>query len=287
MFKGISNNIEEWIISGGADNIRLPARLNLKDYKKSMLAALGNYHISFTENFILVDGVEKTCKNYVDENLERQIICNLKRFEGTYSSSIDDAYILIHHEFAGLAKVELNKGQDSDYEISNQISAYLKFEVVKKLPVKTSKNAVNPYESRLLEEIPAGSVLTFRNLQIDILAGTTRAWIFGDSNDRFSCYIKYAESKEDRSFTGDIKMTLNSTPKTFASEEIHGRDSVSVDVFYFSGKTSQNFVNELWCRDGLLSGLARIGEFQQALETENAELVIAPPKPIKNNKWFW
>jgi hypothetical protein len=46
-------------------------------------------------------------------------------------------YRLIHHEYAGLARIEKNYGSASDYEFSNQITNYLEHQTVLKLALKT------------------------------------------------------------------------------------------------------------------------------------------------------
>ena len=47
-------------------------------------------------------------------------------------------YVLIHHEYAGLAGIESPNKDDSQYQVSNQISSYLVDKVVKRLSVKAT-----------------------------------------------------------------------------------------------------------------------------------------------------
>ena len=49
-----------------------------------------------------------------------------------------DQYILIHHEYAGLAGIEVSAGDVSTYPVSNQIGGYLANQVVKKLVIRPS-----------------------------------------------------------------------------------------------------------------------------------------------------
>lgn len=141
-FKEIALNIEQWIRSGNADSIKLPRTISLAQYKNKMLSALTNYRIHFTRNRVLVDGAEKDCANFKDARRANEILCNGQRFARIYHESIDDIYRLIHHEFAGLAGLENNDGSDSDYTISNQISGYLQFQVVKRLPITQKISSV-------------------------------------------------------------------------------------------------------------------------------------------------
>lgn len=134
-FKEIALNIQQWIESGNADKILLPADISLERYKREMLNALRNYHIAF-------DGAKKTCANHVDAVGENRISCDSAKFDETLKRSVDDTYRLIHHEFAGLAGLEVNQNEDSDYRISNQISGFLQFAVVKRLPVGFAREPV-------------------------------------------------------------------------------------------------------------------------------------------------
>lgn len=153
IFKEIATNIEGWIQSGNADNIQLPKGIYLSDYKQKMLAALSAYHISFTMKEVFVNRKPKTCKNYRDEQNENQILCNSQRFAHAYKNNINDIYRTVHHEFAGLEGLEVNKGQDSDYTISGQISGFLVTEEVKRLPiVKKPATDINGCSNRFVSE---------------------------------------------------------------------------------------------------------------------------------------
>ncbi len=149
-FKAVAANISEWIQSGNADSIQLPAGVSLSEYKGKMLDVLSGYQISFTADEVVVLGQPKTCKNWIDQNHERQIRCNLQRFAFEYQNDINEIYRLVHHEFAGLAGLESNSGQNSKYAISNQISAYLEDQVVKRLPVTSPQ-----FQSEGLQMSPA------------------------------------------------------------------------------------------------------------------------------------
>ena len=59
----------------------------------------------------------------------------------------------MHHEYAGLAGVELAKGADSDYFFSDQITSKLVYESVLRLPV-TSVLSVTDKDHRVLSGLP-------------------------------------------------------------------------------------------------------------------------------------
>lgn len=148
IFKEIATNIQQWIMVGNADSLRLPQKISLDAYKSKMLEALGNYSISFTTNKVTVGNYEKTCANSIDASGKRNIICNSDRFASAHKNNINYIYRTIHHEFAGLAGLEPNSGEDSNYTISEQISGYLNWEYVKRLPVvKNPDRTMMPFQS--------------------------------------------------------------------------------------------------------------------------------------------
>jgi hypothetical protein len=72
-----------------------------------------------------------------------------------------DQYVLIHHEYAGLAGFEVNDGESSQYEISNQISGYLEDQIVKKLVVKPRPGAGPSPKDPFSPESCSGSPMPF------------------------------------------------------------------------------------------------------------------------------
>src|SRR5207253_11459999 len=75
--------------------------------------------VSCVDEQIFVGSAEKTCKNFAAADGSLNIQCNANRFMATSNS---DQYILVHHEYAGLAGFEVNTGESSNYQISNQIT---------------------------------------------------------------------------------------------------------------------------------------------------------------------
>lgn len=146
-FKAIALNIGQWIQSGRSAHLKLPRKLTNAQYRAGMLAELGSYSIEMTSEELKYGGSVKTCvsrqvpvKDRKKPKVRNQILCNQNMFRDTYKYNTEGAYRLVHHEFAGLARLEQNRGQESDYTISDQIGQYLERETVLRLPVETAKD---------------------------------------------------------------------------------------------------------------------------------------------------
>jgi hypothetical protein len=132
-FITVRDDIRSWISKGGSEGLILPHGLTVAEYNSKMDQMIGSALVSCVDAAIMIDGAEKTCKNFIDSSGTAQIICNSQRFNQTNDS---DQYVLVHHEYAGLSGFEVNNGEQSQYFISNQISGYLEDVVVKKLALK-------------------------------------------------------------------------------------------------------------------------------------------------------
>ena len=140
----IRDDIRGWINKGGADKLRLPKEITLKEYKSKMLQRIKTSTMSCTTKRLFYKGVEKTCLNSGQE--KGSFVCNFERFS---SGSEEEQYILTHHEYAGLSGLEVNDNKiESDYFISNQISSFLEITFVKRLSI----NSQNSYMRRI--EVP-------------------------------------------------------------------------------------------------------------------------------------
>jgi hypothetical protein len=129
----VATDIASWISRGGSVGLNLPASMPLARYDSLMLDAIRRGQVECIEQTIRVDGTEKTCRNFTDSTGGTRIVCNADRFA---KAPADDQYLLVHHEYAGIAGIETNVGPASQYPISNQITGYLEDQVVKKLTVK-------------------------------------------------------------------------------------------------------------------------------------------------------
>jgi hypothetical protein len=117
-FKNVRDNLTAWIIKGGAKDLRFPEGVTNDSYSRAMIRKISSAKIICTDKQIIVGGAEKTCKNFVEADGSSSILCNRTRFMSTVTS---DQYMLVHHEYAGLAGFEVNTGESSNYKISNQI----------------------------------------------------------------------------------------------------------------------------------------------------------------------
>jgi hypothetical protein len=137
--KIIRDDLVSWIHQSGPQGLALPSGTNATQYSNQMLSQLGTAKISCVgasdKGFpVQVNGHPKVCRFDQDFG-ESRITCDLTKF---MSLSEANQYVLVHHEFAGLAGFELPNGDDSNYEISNQISEYISNQSVKKLAIKRS-----------------------------------------------------------------------------------------------------------------------------------------------------
>ena len=133
--KNIRDDVSSWINAGGDANLVLPSGTTVDTYGRSMLGAAKSAAISCTTDEVSISGLSKTCKNFYDASNRLQILCNVDRFN---KLSDDGQYVLIHHEYAGAARLEVNDEDGSHYSISNQISEFLTTQLVRKLAVKRS-----------------------------------------------------------------------------------------------------------------------------------------------------
>lgn len=146
----IRSDILQWIDNGGAKELLLPNGLSYDDYSSAMTNILipRKVIIGFVEKDdesdeelqVKVNGNPKTCRGFISsKDLRPHILCNISRFEKTSESN---QYVLIHHEYAGLAKIEKNLEAASDYEISAQLTDYLSAQTVLRLAIKKDSAVV-------------------------------------------------------------------------------------------------------------------------------------------------
>ncbi len=135
--KIIRDDIGSWIAKGGAKSLELPKGISSDQYSNQMLRMISQAKIKCVSSGdlgypVMVLGTPKTCRFDKLEEIS-SITCDINKFK---SETESDQYVLIHHEFAGLAGVEVPNGDDSEYFVSNQLTEYLVDQVVKKLALK-------------------------------------------------------------------------------------------------------------------------------------------------------
>lgn len=165
----IRDDIEVWIRAGGSKDLRLSSGMTIDQYNQSMMKALESTKVRCVKEGdsgypVKVAGVPKVCR--FDKSLfgSAKITCDENTFMNQATMSESNQYILVHHEYAGLAGIENPNGDVSTYNLSNQISAYLVDQVVKKLAVKS----VTPVDTGW-EPVASGSQVTVGNRLRDIL----------------------------------------------------------------------------------------------------------------------
>jgi hypothetical protein len=117
-FKSVRDEVSAWILNGGSKDLRLPVGISHEKYSHDMLEKMQAAKVSCVDKALLVRGAEKTCVNFVAADGSLNIECNRNRFMTTTEPGQN---LLVHHEYAGLAGFEVNIGEGSNYEISNQI----------------------------------------------------------------------------------------------------------------------------------------------------------------------
>lgn len=140
-------DILRWLDGGGAAGLQLPQGMTRESYERRMHEVLTAHHVMVgfitsaqeaiqTDPELRVDvlGQPKTCRGFVSQRDGRpHILCNTERFQSESESS---KYQLVHHEYAGLAGVEQNRGASSDYRISRQLTDFLRSEMVVRLALR-------------------------------------------------------------------------------------------------------------------------------------------------------
>ncbi len=142
----IRSDLLRWIKNEGAKGLRYPKNISYNTYVTDMSIILQKEQVSiiFTEDKVIYDNSEKTCKGIIDElSSEMHIICNTSRFANTTKA---DQYKLVHHEYAGLARIEKNEGAASDYNLSSQITDFITSENILQLSIqKNQRKSCNLY----------------------------------------------------------------------------------------------------------------------------------------------
>lgn len=110
--------------------------LNLNGIAADQLVATLNSQkvvVSFVDQDLYVGSKRRTCKNYPSESL---IECQKSAWT---TENTKTKYFLVFHELLGLAGVETNIGEESDYQISGQIRDFIEAKTMYSLsPVRLS-----------------------------------------------------------------------------------------------------------------------------------------------------
>lgn len=123
----VRDSIKSWIDKGGPRTLNLKPALTVESYSTLMKQQLGQANIRCVkpgdEGYpVQIDGTPKVCRFDKSSN-DSTITCDFASFAGKNPMSLNDQFILIHHEYAGLAGLEKPTGDNSTYWISNQITS--------------------------------------------------------------------------------------------------------------------------------------------------------------------
>ncbi len=162
-FTSVRDDLLSWIKKGGSSELQLPTNIHLDTYNLEMTKMISLARVNCTEKKVKVGSAEKTCINFTDDQGNLKMTCNLKRFMETLPA---DQYVLVHHEYAGLANIETNADEESQYFLSKQISGFLEIQNEKKLVIKpnpqtvcATQNQTTSLEDQLMKAIKDGNLV--------------------------------------------------------------------------------------------------------------------------------
>jgi hypothetical protein len=142
--KEVRDDIQSWINKGGPAGLDLDNGLTVIGYSEKMSKQISSAKIRCVGPGndaypVLVYGTPKVCQFQKGLLKSATITCDRDAF---LKLKDDSQYMLVHHEYAGLADIEIPNRDDSDYYVSDQITSYLVDTIVKRLAVKpTGGNA--------------------------------------------------------------------------------------------------------------------------------------------------
>jgi hypothetical protein len=136
-FKVVRDDLKNWVNNGGPSGLSLPSSLTANQYSQGMLAQIDAAKIRCVGQGdagfpVMINGTPKVCRFDINAGT-KQITCDATKFMAIDPSN---QYVLVHHEYAGLAGIEPPNGDDSNYGVSNQISGFLENVVTEKLVIK-------------------------------------------------------------------------------------------------------------------------------------------------------
>ncbi|RYZ75934.1 MAG: hypothetical protein EOP05_06520 [Proteobacteria bacterium] len=143
---GIADDIATWIKSAGSKDLKLPLGISVDLYDVAMKSAVEKARVRCVKQGdqefpVRIGSTPKVCV-FERAGSEMQITCDYQTFMKSMSET--EQYVLIHHEYAGLAGLESPNDEISQYSVSNQISTFLENVTVKKLAVKKVRPTPGP-----------------------------------------------------------------------------------------------------------------------------------------------
>lgn len=152
--KIVRDDLSNWIKKDGANGLTFPRGVDKSTYDSRMQNEIQSAKIRCVSKGdkghpVEVYGTPKVCR--FDRSVFRSstITCSRDEFE---KLNEDDQYVLIHHEYAGLAGLEAPNRDDSDYALSNQITSFLANMTVRRLVVKPTPTTAEQWITLKEEE---------------------------------------------------------------------------------------------------------------------------------------
>ncbi len=174
----VSSDLMSWIVHAGSQYLKLPQNVTLNQYNQTMVEQIkitkvncvGKGDQGYPVNY---QGTPKICVFNFNSVSGSKITCDFEKFN---QISIDDQYVLIHHEYAGLSGIENPSEDVSNYQVSNQIAAFLEEQTTKKLVVK--KPVHKMIETRTQEYICGEAPNTFKKTYEITMNYDSKTWDF-------------------------------------------------------------------------------------------------------------
>lgn len=136
----VADDISAWIKAGGSAELNFSADVTLEHYNSGMMTAIDTTKVRCVKPGdkgypVHIGNTPKACR--FDRTAgETFITCDYEVFMNKNATTESDQYVLVHHEYAGIAGVENPNEEISTYSLSSQITYFLDFVTLKKLAIK-------------------------------------------------------------------------------------------------------------------------------------------------------
>jgi hypothetical protein len=169
----IRDDIAAWIDRGGSRGLEhLPIPVEEYNRRMSLVLSTEKQPDGSIKPFTKIECVHHPIEVQEDEKVCRfdrfrtgpKITCYSEAFLDKNTMSVDEQYRLIHHEYAGVARLEVPSGSQSSYPYSKQVSAFLENQVVKRLGIQKHLAGALPivdFPVRPFSQLPADAKIVF------------------------------------------------------------------------------------------------------------------------------
>lgn len=289
-------DILKWIKNGGPSAFKeFPEEVNLNIYTDRMIRILQPHAVvvgfvssqqenetSNPELKVVVNGQPKQCRGFVSKEDQRpHILCNSDR----YPKEEADQYRLIHHEYAGLAGIEKNDGASSDYILSNQLSAFLENQIVKRLAIKP-RPSLSLDEHLGIGDMPRGTTI--------IVPLNYTLWPTRDSIDlpalqtsdgkKMVCSLRVWAASDSRVYRGLLLLKTKNTPQRQSMYDYIFTISIGENTLNGIALDNWNATPIMECTKSLISDKSteyfNIEEFRRYIEFVGGRVTYPPSREL-------